>query len=277
MRKAKKKVHPMPKLGMLDALLYWSAIVLCIIGFIAAMAVPRLAREGAAFSDPHVIATSPMGGESNWLWLAFWLMIMGFIIYSWYHERVHIFGRKDVKYGPPAYPRRYPLLMKNKPYHWVSAKEVALRKRAVTISATLMLLWLVIGLWLYPASMYERADLYSNGAIITYNSENQQDSIYRSSDVESVEIKIVSRKKIRSVTRRWYIDFVLNLNDGVQIVYRNTEFKGEWKETLLALVQLKSQFASKLVIHNSENLERLIRYYELDAEEVKLLNQLFDC
>ena len=152
-----------------------------------------------------------------------------------------------------------------------------MRKRAVTISATLMLLWLVIGLWLYPASMYERADLYSNGAIITYNSENQQDSIYRSSDVESVEIKIVSRKKIRSVTRRWYIDFVLNLNDGVQIVYRNTEFKGEWKETLLALVQLKSQFASKLVIHNSENLERLIRYYELDAEEVKLLNQLFDC
>ena len=76
MRKAKEKLHPMPKLGWQDTLLYWSGFILCAVGMIAAFAIPLMVRGKQAFVHPDVIAATPIGGDIHFLWLYFWFMTM---------------------------------------------------------------------------------------------------------------------------------------------------------------------------------------------------------
>ena len=61
--KAKKKIHPMPKLGWEDQLLYWTAMVLTGGFSILGTFIVLLAQDDIAFSDPAVIARTV--GQGN--------------------------------------------------------------------------------------------------------------------------------------------------------------------------------------------------------------------
>ena len=64
--KAKNKVHPMPKLGWKDMLLYWSAMARAFSMALSFIFVGTI-QEKIAFSDPAVIAQGY--GQGNWLFI----------------------------------------------------------------------------------------------------------------------------------------------------------------------------------------------------------------
>lgn len=122
-RKAKKKIHQMPPLSFVDKLIYWTVMALQVVFFLALMFGALLLREKIAFSDETVVAAS----EHISLW---WMIVPSFSLLivvipwgRWYQDRRPLFGRRNFKYGPPAWPRVYPLFMKNKPPVWVSERK----------------------------------------------------------------------------------------------------------------------------------------------------------
>lgn len=108
-RKAKKKVHSMPKLGLLDRLIYWVLMILGFGGSIGCFLVPIIHRYLLAKGNPDVLAFDNRTGMGWSIWLTIWLLIVAIIVYErLYARRIPIFGRCDIRYGPPAYPRIYP-------------------------------------------------------------------------------------------------------------------------------------------------------------------------
>ena len=127
-RKAKKRLHQMPPLSFVDKSIYWFILlVLLALYFLLTLGTLFLRRK-IAFQDEMVIACED---NISFLWfLVPWMtfMLMTFITwYDLYQRRKPIFGIRNFKYGPPAWPKEYPLFMKNKPYVYVSEQK---RKRA---------------------------------------------------------------------------------------------------------------------------------------------------
>ena len=276
MRKAKKKIHPMPKLGWKDQFLYWS--VMAAFGCIAivSFAYPLIVRDNVAYGDLSVIATDRDLAPMQFLWIFLWCITAIILIVIPYRKRIPVFGRPDIKYGPPAYPRIFPLLMKDKPQYWRSPKKVAWYRKMLQIAGCLMTLWLAVGLCFYPQSVYARADLRSNGTITVMNGHNMEEKQYRFGDVERVEVKTdYTRKKGRS-TRSWYIQIAFYMKDGKIYIYRNSEFRGDWTETLQSMLAVKDRYFGLLTIKGEENLENVIRYQGLTEQEAALLYELFD-
>ena len=276
MRKAKKKIHPMPKLGWQDMLLYWTGFLCAGGGAIAAIFVPVRMRFDIAFENPDVIATSARDGSIHFLWLTLWLITMCCLIAVPYRKRYPVFGRKDIKYGPPAYPRVFPLLMKDKPQYWVSEKKVAFRKKALQIGSVVMALWLFLSIFLYPNTLYHRADLCSNGSISMIDGTNLFEYDYRYGDVEFVQFRVSSRRKRRSFGRRWFIEFVVGLKDGQQIQFENSEFRGDWEELLQAMLSLKQRYATKMAVVGADKVCNVVAHWNLNDRETELLYELFD-
>lgn len=127
-KKAKKRIHPMPKLGWQDRLLYTLLIVVTFGGALGCLFFLRINRDRLLSADALTYEDdiSFMYG----LFLFFFLLTVGIIvIFGPCRKRKPIFGKKGVRYGPPAYPRVFPLLMKNKPQYWESASKIKKRKK----------------------------------------------------------------------------------------------------------------------------------------------------
>ena len=98
---------------------------------------PTIYRRKLVESNINVIAFDYGEGTLHYLWLSILLLFAGLIIVSGpYQQRLPVFGRADVTYGPPAYPRTYPLLMKNKPKFWKAPKKTAQKKKLIAILST---------------------------------------------------------------------------------------------------------------------------------------------
>lgn len=275
MRKAKKKLHPMPKLGWKDMALYWSGMLLSGIGAVITFVYPILVRDDIAFSDPSVVATNSKLGSIQCFWIILWFIAVICWIAVPYRKRYPVFGRTDIKYGPPAYPRVFPLLMKDKPRYWVSAKKMASTKKWLQIGAWIMAVWLLIGIWTFPNSIYHRADLRRNGTISVMDGSNRETQLYRFGDVEAVEFMINHSRRRGSTARRWYITVVISTKDGERFSYRNSEFHGDWLETLESMQALKYQYSDRVTVKGEEDLEKVVSYYDLNEYEKFLLYQLF--
>ena len=276
MRKAKKKIHPMPKLGWKDMLLYWSAMLFCAVGAVIAFCLPLVLREQIIFADPSVVATNSGAAVTNCFWIILWFITVICFILVPYRKRYPVFGRDDIQYGPPAYPRVFPLLMKNKPQYWVSPKKKQFYKDGLQIGALVMAIWLGISLWLYPNSIYQRADLRSNGTISVIDGSNQETMLYRFGDIESVDFRILHRRNKGSPNHIWYIAVVIHCKDGEFFRYRNTDYRGDWLEALEAMLMLRHLYGHLVSTEGKENLENVVRSNGLNDLEKSLLYQLFE-
>lgn len=275
MRRAKKKVHPMPKLGWKDLLLYWTGMLITGGGAVLAIFYPLVVREDIVFRDTNVIASSGRGGI-HFMWITIWLTVMCCLIAVAYERRYPVFGRSDIKYGPPAYPRTFPLLMKNKPQYWVSPSRIALRKKVFCFGTVVMLVFLLISVRLYPSTLYERADLYQNGSITVVNSDNEVEKSYGRGEVESVSIQTRRQTRRRSVESNWYVDMIISLGDGEKFWFSNTDFRGDTEAALQAMLSLKQCYNCPMRIGTADHLNKVVQYYELNEYETSLLYQLFE-
>lgn len=275
--KAKKQVHPMPKLGWKDQLIYWIAMILTGGFSILGTFIVLLAQDDIAFSDSAVIARTAGQGNLFFIGLITWCLIAFILILAGlYRKRIPIWGRSDIKYGPPAYPRVYPMIMKNKPKHWISSNELRKQKRMRLIVAALLIITFLVSAVLFPLSFYGRAVLCNDGSIAVYNVRNQEIHHYLENEIASVELDTYYLHSRRG-RGSWHIQFKISTTDSKLYNFAAHSFEGTDIQQLKTMLYVKEQLYKDLIfISGTENLQKVVWDQYSHTEEKALLYQLFE-
>jgi len=277
-KKAKKRTHRMPPLSWLDKVIYWVImLVLCIL-YVGLLFGTIALRNKIAFQDEMVIACED-NASFLWLlvpWLTFFLMT--FILwYDLYQHRKPIFGLRNFKYGPPAWPKEYPVFMKNKPYVFVSER----KKKEKKWAAVFLLAVLLISFIPYPWSLYGRDCLYSDGSIAQYNMFNARSYEFVSGDIKSVEIEAYRHNNSKiSSARRWSVKMTFTTDTGKKYSFYNREFREDTETDipywLAVMLLVKKRYDPGIITYSGvENLEKVVSDQKLTDTETKKLYELF--
>lgn len=270
-RKAKKYVHPMPPLGLRDQILYWCAMLLTGVGSLVLLFSSLDHCERVALSDERVVAY--FNNHAGFMWLVIWLWIVCLLIALWpYRSRYPIFGNSRIKYGPPAWPRVYPLLMKEKPKHWVSQRDMNRKKWKHSIIAAVLLVTLIPGLILSPRSAYPRTVLLRDGTVAKYDAQNREEH-FNFSQITQVEVKVYRVNRRRGLDKK-SVKLVIHTEE-TSFSFTAFEFAGDWEESLRQMIKMKSLYGPLVMVEQDPDLDRVIRDYNLSKAEQALLYQLF--
>lgn len=276
-KKAKKKHHPMPKLGWKDQLLYLPVLILTGVGSLASLFFPLYYRWKLFTETGNAISYTEGKGAGHAFWLALWLFVVWLIVFAgFYQKRFPIFGRNDINYGPPAYPRIYPLLMKNKPAYWISPKKIARKKKLSVILPCVLVCTLVFSLAIYPRSLYGRYELLSNGSVLEYDTRNQISDEYHLSQIESVILGTHRTSGGRYSHGSWYTSFFISFTDGKQCDFSIRLMGESWTEAIEKAQQLKHIYRDLLLIEGQDNLWKAILDTDMTEKESKALYALFE-
>lgn len=276
-KKAKKKLHPMPKLGWKDMLLYWTAMILTGGGAIFSLFFPIFYRNEISSSNPDVIAALDGQGTLHFLWLVVWFAIVFlWILTEPYQHRYPVFGRSDIKYGPPAYPRVYPLLMKEKPKYWVSPKKVARNQKLLKTASCILLFTLIFSIAMYPRSLYGRFELLQDGSVVEYDPYNQQAEHYSIGEIESVCLDVKRSSGGKYTSGDWYARMAISFTDGERCAFSIRKFGDDWASALQTAQLLKDTYGSLFYIEDTDILWKVVRDWDMTFEESAMLYQLFE-
>lgn len=272
-RKAKKKLHRMPPLSFVDKLIYWFLMLLLCCIYFGMLIGDLILRDKIAFQDPTVVAKYDHA-SLLWLlvpWMTFFLMT--FVLWLLpYQARKPIFGLRSFKYGPPAYPKVYPLFMKNKPQVYVSERKKK-EKRGIALLLVVILLVSFIPL---PWSLYGRTCLHSDGSIVRHNIFNRVTKEFSSGDIESVEIKAYHAKQGKH-SRIWTVQMKFTAESGRSFSYSFRDFRGDSTETLSAMLRVKSCYHPSIITYSgAENVGLVIGDRKLSPEAQAMLYELFN-
>lgn len=275
-RKAKKKMHKMPPLSFVDKLIYWGIFAVLCAAYVALMFGPLQLRHVIAFSDEAVIAAADHFSVF-WLgvpWLTFFLMT--FILWLQpYQNRTPIFGKKGFKYGPPAWPKVYPLFMKNKPPVWVSENKKKQRKSF----AIFLLVVLLVSFLFLPLSLYGRDCLRYDGSIVEYDMFGRQVEEFSPGDIEEVTVDLfrydTGGKYHKS--HHWGVQLKLRTRGGERYTFDHREFdNGGARLYLTQMVNVVSRYDPSVIRYEDvDKLDNLVWDKDLSDEETHLLYQLF--
>lgn len=276
-RKSKKRLHQMPPLSFADKLIYWAIFALLCVAYLVLLLGPLYLRHKIAFSDTAVIAAED-NASTGWLivpWMTFFLMT--FILWQQpYQKRIPIFGRRNFKYGPPTWPKIYPIFMKNKPLVWVSERKKKERKQI----AVILLVVLLVSFIPFPWSLYGRDCLFYDGSIVQYNMFNGQTHEFSSGDIADIEIETFRYSTGRyNTNQHWGVQMVFKTDSGKKYTFEHRDFRSDtnaktlyWLEGMLAV---KKRYDPSIIHYDGlENLDRVIADRDLSQEEVQMLYQL---
>ena len=272
-RKAKKKMHRMPPLSFVDKLIYWFLMALLIAAYFALLIGVLMLRDKIAFWDSTVVAKYDHA-SLLWMlvpWMTFFLMT--FILWLQpYQDRKPIFGLRNFKYGPPAWPKVYPLLMKNKPPVYTSERKKK-EKRSVALLLTVILLVSFIPL---PWSLYGRSCLHSDGSIVRHNMFNQVTQEFSEHDIESLEIEAFHTKQGKG-RRIWTVRMKFTTESGRNFHFALRDFRGNATEILSAMLQVKSCYHPSIITYSgTEHVGGVLSERAFNAEERLMLYELFN-
>lgn len=277
-RKAKNRMHRMPKLSFLDKTIYWLAMLLLCALYCGLLFGTIILRNKIAFRDEMVIACED---NISFLWLLVpWMTfsLMTFILWQdLYQRRKPIFGLRNFKYGPPAWPKEYPLFMKNKPYVYVSERKKKERKQI----AILLLVVLLISFIPYPWSLYGRDCLFSDGSIVQYNMFNGKAQEFTSGEIESVEIEAYRYTTGKAAKKKhWGVRMTFITDSGKEYCFYHGEFRDDvptdTRYWLAAMLRVKNRYDPGIIIYSGvENLGKVVSDKKLTDAEAKILYQLF--
>lgn len=266
----------MPQLGWKDQLIYWVAIILTGGFSISGAVIVLLVQDAIAFSDPAVIARTVGQGNLHFIWLVLWCLIAFVLILAGpYQQRIPILGRSDIKYGPPAYPRVYPIFMRNKPNYWVSPKEAQKKKKLRLIVAILLTVTFLISAAVFPLSLYGRAVLNEDGTVTVYDARNREEHHYTTDQIASVELGTYQASGRYSSS--WHLHFVITTVDSETYKFAAHSFSGTELQQLQTMLHVKDElYDNQCVISGLENVQKVIQDQYRQADERALVYQLFE-
>lgn len=268
----------MPPLSFVDKVIYWTILlILCVLYFGLALVLMFL-RERIAFADDMVIAKAD---NISYLWfLVPWMtfFLMTFILWLIpYEGRRPIFGLRNFKYGPPAWPKIYPVFMKNKPYVWVSERSKENRKKI----AVLLLVILLVSLVPFPWALYGRDCLRADGRIEQYSMFNNKVQDFSPGQISDVEFETYRYRIGRYSTRvYWSVRISLTTDSGRTYTFAARDFRGGGTEGapfwLAAMLELKTRYDPSVVTYSGkEDLQKVVTDQGLTRAEEDMLYQLF--
>lgn len=263
----------MPRLGGLDTLIYWTGLAAMAGGALFCLFYPLVFRQRLAFADTTVAAYTDGQGALGYFWLVFWLFAMFVSVCRHYEMRTPIFGNKKIKYGPPTYPRKYPLLMKNKPKHWESPSKIARRKKTTVILAAVILVTGIFSFAMYPLSLCGRNQLHYDGTITVYNNRNQESAHYGLGEIISAELDTCTDG---GKNRKWSIEMVLTTADGERFRFTAGSFAGDWIQGMETMAALKEIYGPLVTVEDTSKLWKVALERHLTQEEEALLYALFE-
>ena len=279
-RKAKKKMHQMPKLSALDQFIYWVIFVLLALLWFGVILAHIFLRKHIAFADEMVVATED---RASFLWVMVpWMtfFLITFILWTIpYQDRKPIFGLRNFKYGPPAWPKVYPVFLKNKPYVWVSKKQ----KESKKWTALILVIVFLVSMIPYPWSLYGRECLLSDGTVQQYNMFNAKVREYPSGQIETVNFEVYRHGTGKSSIRKtWDVRMTLTTDSGKAYTFEYQDFRdafdGDPRNWLTAMLRLKARYIPEVITYTgSENLIKIVTDKNMSEIEADLLYQLFNC
>lgn len=264
----------MPPLGWKDQLLYWLGMLLTAGFSFASFIIAGEVQDQIAFSDPTVIARIDGAGNFGWVWIMFWcLLAFCYLVTGPYQHRLPVFGRSDLKYGPPAYPRIYPLFMKNKPKHRGVSQKSEKRKKRDRIIAFLVIASFLLSLFFFFHSFHGRSVLQDDGTIRIYNSFDRETRVYRPDDISSFQLEVYSSKS-RHGRRHWSICYRITTADSSTYKIPVSAFRGTRAEELQAMFLVKEQLYRDIPLSIDTKDLKKVDYF--DAADKGLVYQLFE-
>ena len=230
-------------------------------------------RDKIAFQDATVVAKYD---HASLLWLLVpWMTFFLITLVLWlqpYQDRKPIFGLRNFKYGPPAYPKVYPLFMKNKPPVYISERKKK-EKRGV---ALLLLIILLVSFIPYPWSLYGRSCLHSDGSIVRHNMFNRVTKEFSDHDIASLEIEAFHTKqgKGRPI---WTVRMKFTTESGRNFHFTLRDFRGNATEILSAMLQVKSCYHPSIITYSgAEHIGNVLADRTFNTEERLMLYELFN-
>lgn len=279
MAKKKKRRNQMPKLSALDKTIYWFIFLLLCVPYVAFVFVVFWLRNRIAFADAEVVAAKDHISLLWFLlpWMTFFLMT--FILwYLPYQERRPIFGKRGIKYGPPDYPKIFPLFMKNKPWTYVSENKKKERK----MTAIILLAILLVSFIPFPWSLYGRDCLRRDGSVVQYNMWDRQTHDFTSGEIKNVGFATYQYRSGKyGISRHYGVEMVLVTNSGREYTFEASEFRSdvetEYPYWLLTMINVKRRYDPGVIHYQTDyDLDLVIEDKNLTHEEAELLYQLFN-
>lgn len=273
-RKAKKRMHRMPPLSLADKLIYWSVFIILAALWVLLLFGTLWLRWKIAFAEAGVVASADHA-STFWLfvpWMTFFLMT--FILWLLpYQDRKPIFGKRGFRYGPPAWPKIYPVFMKNKPYVWVSEHA----KKTKRQTAMILLLVLLIGFIPYPWSLYGRDCLYTDGSIRQYSMFGSLSREVAAGEIAQMEIGTFrySTGRYRSATH-WGVYLKLTTDEGKTYRFEHRDFSKDVADKLETMLHLKGRYHPRSITYaGTENLEKYVASKNMTPKQIDTLYRLF--
>ncbi len=205
-----------------------------------------------AFSDAHVIATSPTFAIFLSLPLGIYLIYHGGTLYRWYFPNLTQYERH--------------------PWERDFQESRSQKRRRRQKKFCLWLLGFVFFSLLFGLSLSGRICLTDDGRIQRYNMWNQLTEEISSEDITSVALK--THQKDRGAG----YDYSIRFFDAEENDYwfSRGEFRFSDEKTLQSLLDIKSLYTSEqITVNGVEHLEQVVQGCELSEEETVLLYELF--
>lgn len=277
MARKKKKKLKMPPLSALDSCVYYLGMALCVILGLSLSLFVTLLTKRIGLSDPEVIAVDERATVLLGIfpYIAFLLLLLCPICTA-YSRRIPIFGKKGIQYGPPKYPKVYPIFMKDKPPVWVSDRKKESRKTFTVFYCLLVILCLLPT----PAGVFGRSCLMENGDVAVYNFLNREIQRYHTGDIQELCFYPADMHP-RSRGFSYDLNAKLTMENGKTFYFDAADFRGsrnsEPASWLVYMLDMKDRVSPDRIIYKDPHLlPEVADTFNLSSEEIELMKQLFD-
>jgi hypothetical protein len=270
-KKKKQRRPQVPALSWGDKAIYNVLVALSVVmGFVVLFLFVWL--QGRMTAEPGVLAVSdnPLGGFVLWVYV---FIHMGIFLDLKLHK-VHLFGRRDITYGPPKWKEAYPIFRKHPK---VSRKPTELRMLRMKWIAYLVG-WAAVLAVCYM-TFFPRQVWMMDGSVKVYDRSNQLIQHYSHGDIEQLRFETTWSKSGKGFTARYSAELQvrIRMEDGTEILFSYRELYPS-ERALEAMVDLKNSLPEGTVsclIDKEYTPEDVIRDNDYTPEEAALLRQLF--
>ena len=224
-------------------------------------------KSTIVFWDERAFAFSESAGK--WQILPFGLFVLANIIYT------------DANYRLKNIPLFKGKQKYNVAYHSSKKEHVAIeekKKRAKRIIVWFLSLIICVSVSLF--GLFSREVMDKDGTLYIYNSFNAQTASLSVDDVVSLSINATKYMRRRGdETDLW---LTVNYKNGKECIFNTDSFIGSddyssYTDSLKGLIKIKELLKDKpLTINGSENLDEVAEYFEISADDMHLLYELFE-
>ncbi len=192
--------------------------------------------------------------------------------------KVHLFGRKDITYGPPQWREAYPVFRK---HPRVSRKPKELRKLRLEWAGYLAL-WAAVLVFAWM-TFFPRTVLLTDGTVKAYDKFDRETVVCEADTLAQLRFETELERVGRRYGSHWEPRLLVRLTDedGAVYLFDQSDLNNsrlERQAWLTALVELKGSLPPERVaayIEPKATVEKLIHEGNYTAEEAALLYRLF--